>query len=208
MGASPLRRRELLVRAGGLGLAALMADALPIARALAQTPLPAVDPDGTLQAFADTIVPGRKVERTESGAAIHPQAIAGADRLPGAVETDALALFKHPKTGFDALEPAFLADLTARGGGRPFLTLSFDERTAVCAAGLSFDNPGRVLWEAAAAVPFTAFCAAAVNDHQTAAKAAGYRVMGLPGRSNGYSARRASYGRRLARERTRKGYLA
>jgi hypothetical protein len=206
MGAT-LRRRELLVRAGGLGLAALMAEALPIARALGQTPLPAIDPDGTLQAFADTILPGRKVERTESGAPIHPQAIAGVDRLPGAVETDALALYHHPKTGFDALQPAFLADLTARAGGRPFLTLGFAERTAACLSGLSHDNPSRVLWEAAAAVPFTAFCAAALSEEQTAAKAAGYRVMGLPGRSDGYSARRASYGRRLSRERTAKGYL-
>src|SRR5687768_7042344 len=202
-----LRRRELLVRAGGLGLAVLVAEALPVARARAQDPGIPLDADGTLQAFADTIVPGRKVERTESGAAIHPQAIAGVDRLPGAVETDALALYHHRKTGFDALEPAFLADLTARAGGRPFLALSFDERTAVCTAGLAFDNPVRVLWEAAAAVPFTAFCAAAMNEAQTAAKAAGYRVMGLPGRSDGYSAGRASYGRKLARERTKRGYL-
>ena len=205
---STLRRRELLVRGGGLALAALMADALPVARALAQDPVPVVDPDGTLQAFADTILPGRRIARTESGLPIHPQAIAGVDPEPGAVETDALALFHHPKTGFDALEPAFLADLTARSGGRPFLTLGFDERVAVCKAGLAFDNPARLLWEAAAAVPFTAFCAAALSEEQIAAKAAGYRVMGLPGRSDGYSAKRASYGRRLARERTTKGYLA
>jgi hypothetical protein len=32
--------------------------------------------------------------------------------------------------------------------------------------------------------------------------------MGLPGRSDGYSAERASYGRKLARERTKRGYLA
>ena len=202
-----LRRRELLARVGALGLAALVADALPITRALGQTSLPAVDPDGTLQAFADTIVPGRRVARTESGAPIHAQAIAGADRLPGAVETDALALYHHPKTGFDALQPAFLTDLTTRAGGRPFLGLTFAERTAVCVQGLSFDNPGRVLWEAAAAVPFTAFCAAALSDEQIASKAAGYRVMGLPGKSDGYSARRASYRRRLARERTTSGSL-
>jgi hypothetical protein len=202
-----LDRRQLLARAGALGLAALVADALPLARALAQTPLPAVDPDGTLQAFADTMVPGRKVATTESGRPVHPQAIAGADPLPGAVETDALALYHHPKTGFDALQPAFIADLTARAGGRPFLTLSFDERTSVCVAGLAFDNPNRVLWEAAAAVPFTAFCAAALSEEQVASKAAGYRVMGLPGATPGYSPRRASYGRKLATERTRTGWL-
>ena len=100
-----LRRRELLARAGALGLAALVADALPLAQALAQTPLPAVDPDGTLQAFADTMVPGRKIATTESGAAVHPQAIAGVDPLPGAVETDALALYHHPQTGFTRCSP-------------------------------------------------------------------------------------------------------
>ena len=187
-------------------MAALIADALPLANAFGQTPLP-VDADGTLQAFADTMVPGRRIAKTETGAAIHPQAIAGADRLPGAVETDALALYHHPKTGFDALEPAFLADLTAHAGGRPFLTLGFDERVAVCKAGLAFDNPARLVWEAAAAVPFTAFCAAALSEEQIAAKAAGYRVMGLPGRSDGYRRSQYSYGRKLARERTTRGYL-
>ena len=204
-----LRRRELLVRAGGFGLAAIVADALPLARALAQGPLPAVvDVDGTLQAFADTMIPGRRVERTESGGAIHPQAIAGVDPLPGAVETDALALYNHDKVGFDALAPAFLADLLARSDGRPFLGLSFEERVAVCRAGLDFGNPSRQVWEAAAAVPFTAFCAAALSEEQVAEKAAGYRVMGLPGKSGGYPRRRYSYGRKLARERTKRGYLA
>ena len=199
-----LRRRELLVRTQGLSLARLVLAALPAGRALAQAPGPA-DPDATLQAYADTIIPGRKVERTESGAPVAPRAIAGVHHLPGAVETDALALYHHEKTGFDALAPAFLADLHARAGG-DFLGLDFDRRTAVCLEGLSFDNPSRTLWEAAAAVPFTAFCAAALSEEQTAGNAAGYRVMGLPGRNlEGY--RDFSYGRRLSRERTRTGSL-
>jgi hypothetical protein len=167
-----------------------------------------IDRDGTLQAFADTMIPGRRIAATETGAPVHPLAIAGVDRLPGAVETDALALYRHPKIGFDTLEPAFLGDLTLRAGGRPFLELSFDERTSVCVAGLSFDSESRVLWEAAAAVPFTSFCAAALSHEQVAAKAAGYRVMGLPGRSRGYTPAQASFRRRLARERTRTGNLA
>jgi hypothetical protein len=199
-----LRRRDLLLRTGGLSLAGLIAAATPAARVLAQGPGP-LDPDATLQAFADTMIPGRKVDRTESGAPVAPGAIAGAHHLPGAVETDALALYHHPKTGFDTLAPAFLADLNARAGG-DFLGLGFDRRTEVCLGGLSFDNPTRLLWEAAAAVPFTAFCAAALNEEQTAESAAGYRVMGLPGRNlRGY--RDFSYGRRLSRERTRTGSL-
>ena len=200
-----LRRRELLLRTGGLSLAGLVAAALPAARAIGQGAPGTLDPDATLQAFADTILPGRRVDRTESGAPVAAGAIAGVHPLPGAVETDALLLYHHPKVGFDALAPAFLADLQARAGG-DFLGLDFDRRTAVCLRGLDFGNPTRTLWEAAAAVPFTAFCAAALSEEQTAETAAGYRVMGLPGRNHrGY--RDFSYGRRLSRERTRSGNL-
>jgi hypothetical protein len=200
-----LRRRELLVRAGGLSLAGMVAAAVPAARSLGQEGAGPVDRDGTLQAFADTIIPGRAAERTESGAPIAPGAIAGVHPLPGAVEADVLLLYRHEKVGFDALEPAFLADLQSRAGG-DFLGLDFDRRTEVCLSGLSFDNPSRTLWEAAAAVPFTAFCAAALSEEQTAETAVGYRVMGLPGRNlDGY--RDFSYGRRLSRERTRTGSL-
>ena len=203
-----LTRRDLLGRAAQTGLAATIAGALPLAEVVAAQ-VPLADPDGTLQAFADTIIPGRKIEQTELGGTVHPQAIAGVDPLPGAVETDALALYHHPLTGFDALEPSFLAELQSRSlpFGRDFLSLGFDERVAVVEAGLDFQNPVRVIWEAAAAVPFTAFCAAALVEEQTAEKAAGYRVMGLPGAAPGGYPRTFTYGRRLARERTRKGNL-
>jgi len=206
---SQLSRRAFLRRACETGLAAAMAialEAVPAAKAAA----PAL-PDATLQAFADTIIPGRRIARTQSGASVHPQAIAGVDALPGAVESDALALFHHPKVGFDALEPAFLADLQARtltvaAPAVSFLSLPFSARVRVCLSGLDFSNPSRTLWEAAAAVPFTAFCAAALVPNATAADAVGYAVMGLPGAApNGY--RDFSYGRRLARERTVGGSL-
>ena len=41
--------------------------------------------DATLQAFADTMIPGRKATRTDLGNEIHPQAIAGVAPEPGAV---------------------------------------------------------------------------------------------------------------------------
>jgi hypothetical protein len=204
-----LTRRDLIGRATAAGLGAMVLTALPAAR---RTPVAAAQPpnyaDATLQAFADTIIPGRKVARTESGAEIHPQAIAGVDGSPGAVEADVLALYHHPEVGFDRIEAPFLAEMQARsvGHGGDFLTLGFDDRVAVCVAALDFSNPTRVLWEAAAAVPFTAFCAAALVPQQTAEKAVGYRVMGLPGVApNGYRA--FSYRRKLSKERTRKGYL-
>jgi hypothetical protein len=204
-----LTRRQVLTRSTTAGLAALVASALPL---VADTkPARAAAPgltDATLQAFADTIIPGRKAVTTDLGNPIDPRAIAGADPLPGAVETDALALYHHPEVGFDALAPAFLAQLETdalRNGG-DFLSLGFDARVKTCLAGLDFGNPTRLVWEAAAAVPFTAFCAAALVKNATWNTASGYRVMGLPGTApNGY--RSFSYRRRLSRERTRKGYL-
>jgi hypothetical protein len=207
-----LTRRGLLARGGVLGLAALVAYAGPVARALVAPPAAFAEPDladGTLQAFADTMIPGRLATRTDLGNEIHPRAIAGVDPLPGAVESDALALYHHSQIGFDALEPDFLADLSTRSlaQGGDFLSLDFGRRVAVCVAGLAFENPSRVLWEAAAAVPFTAFCAAAMIPNATAAKASGYRVMGLPGVApKGYPD--FSYRKKLSRERTKRGYLA
>jgi hypothetical protein len=209
-----LRRRELLERTAKLGLAALVADALPLASALAQQPpggpvsTPGVG-DATFQAFADTMIPGRVVDRTESGRPVAAGAILGVDPEPGAVEADALDLAHHPKIGFGTLMPPFLADLESRASrhGGPFLSLGWEARVATCVEGTSFDNPSRVLWEAAAAVPFTAFCAAAVRPEQVDERAVGYAVMGYPGANlRGYR-RTFSYKRRLARERTRTGNL-
>ncbi len=206
-----LSRRDFLRDTSVLGAAALIASAVPVAeRILAADPALAAVPtdEATMQAFADTIIPGRKAAATDLGDEIHPDAIAGVDDEPGAVEADVMRLYHHPLTGFDALEPAFLADLSTRSlqHGGPFLELDFEQRSAVLLQALSFDNPDRVLYEAAAAVPFTAFCAAAVHETGTSKNASGYRVMGYPGAApQGY--RRYSYGRKLARDFTKKGYL-
>jgi len=124
------------------------------------------------------------------------------------VEADALRLYHDPLIGFDALAPPFLTDLNGRAlqQGGPFLTLSYDKRVAAVLSGLSFDNPSRPVWEAAAAVPFAAFCAAAEHPIGTSQNASGYRVMGYPGAApNGY--RGASYRRKLSTERTLRGSL-
>jgi hypothetical protein len=206
-----LSRRDFLQRATTLGAGAMVLAALPAAERIlrADPALAALRPDdATLQAFADTIIPGRKAAKTDLGDEIDPLAIAGVDSEPGAVEADSLRLYHDPLIGFDALAPAFLSDLSARSlqQGGPFLTLGYDKRAAVVLSGLGFDNPSRTVWEAAAAVPFTAFCAAAEHQIGTSANASGYRVMGYPGAApNGY--RGASYRRRLSTERTRKGSL-
>jgi hypothetical protein len=206
-----LTRRGFLQRAG---VGALVLAAAPLARELvaadpARAQLGGLPVDATLQAFGDTMIPGRKATKTDLGNPIDPRAIAGVDSRPGAVEADVLALYHHPLIGFDALEGPFLSDLVARSlqHGGEFVSMGFDDRVKVCIDGLAFSNPTRVLWEAAAAVPFTAFCAAALIPEQTAAKASGYRVMGLPGAApHGY--RGFSYRKKLSKERTKKGYLA
>lgn len=211
-GFSDITRRDFMARAAAGGVAAVVASALPVARSLgAPAAAAAAEPalaDATLQAFADTIIPGRRAERTDLGLPIHPGAILGMDPRPGAVEADSLAVAQHPKIGFAGLAPAFLSELESRSLplGGPFLTLDWERRVRVCLGGLDFGNPSRVLWEAAAAVSFAAFCAATVAPAQTAERASGYRVMGLPGEAPaGY--RDASYGRRLARSRTLTGNL-
>ncbi|MGH2985863.1 MAG: DUF5987 family protein, partial [Solirubrobacterales bacterium] len=166
--------------------------------------------DATLQAYFDTIIPGKPVPdlRTELGDAIDPRAIAGVDHEHGAVYTDALRLGRHPKIGFTTLEPAFLAELESRAlpAGGPFVELDYEARERVCIDGLAFSNPARAVWEAAAAVPFTAFCAAANQVEPEARDAAGYRVMGHGGAApNGY--RDFSYRRTLNRGRTKRGSL-
>ncbi|MEA2473840.1 MAG: hypothetical protein QOE06_1755 [Thermoleophilaceae bacterium] len=211
--AHELSRRDFIGRVGALGAGAMVLAALPLAERMV-----AADPaladvsldDATLQAFADTLIPGRKADRTDLGDEIHPLAIAGVDPEPGAVEADSLRVYKNPLVGFSpALVGPFLADLSTRSlqQGGAFLTLSYDQRVAVCLQALDFSNGDRVLYEAAAAVPFTAFCAAVEHPVGTDQNSSGYRVMGYPGAApNGY--RSFSYRRKLSAERTKRGYLA
>jgi hypothetical protein len=207
-----LSRRQILKRASVLGLGGMVASALPAAERLLATVAPAsaavLPTDATLQAFADTIVPGRKALRTDLGNEIDALAIAGADSEPGAVQADALLLYHDPLIGFDALAPAFLADIDARAltRGGPFLTLSFDKRVAVCLDGLAASNPSVQVWEAAAAVPFVAFLIAGTQKNATIDTASGLQVIGHPGIApQGYAD--FSYRKKLSRERTSNGSL-
>ena len=205
-----LSRREVLQRATTLGLGALVISALPAAeRIFVSEATAAVQlPDATLQAFADTIVPGRKALTTDLGNEIDPLAIAGVDNAPGAVEADALLLYHDPLIGFEALEGPFLSELSARSlaRGAPFLNLTFEQRVEVCLEGLAPSNPSVQVWEAAAAVPFTAFLAAAEQSDATIDTSSAYQVMGYPGTApNGYA--EFSYKRKLAVEFTSRGYL-
>jgi hypothetical protein len=208
--AAEFSRRHFLI-GGGLALGALVAYATPAAARLPALNDVLAEPgllDGTLQAYFDTVIPGRPATKTDLGKPIHPRAIAGVDPRPGGVEADALLLSQHPNVGFNLLAPAFQAELEAlsltRGGN--FLSLDYEKRQSVCIAGLDFGNPSRVVFELAAAVPFIAFCAAPTQREATAQTACGFRVMGFPGTApHGYPDH--SYRRKLSSERTGDGNL-
>jgi hypothetical protein len=207
-----LSRRQVLQRASVLGLGGLVLSALPVAERVLGAVSPAAAaptvPDATLQAFADTLIPGLRAARTDLGNEIHPQAIAGVHPEPGAVQADALLLYHDPRIGFDAIEPAFLSELSSRSlpRGGQFLDLPFADRVEVCLEGLDPGNSSIQLWEAAAAVPFTAFLAAATQRFAKIDTASGYQVMGHPGTARqGYA--QFSYQRVLSRERTTGGSL-
>jgi hypothetical protein len=156
------------------------------------------------------MIPGKPVPdlRTELGNPIEPGAIAGVDHEHGAVYTDSLLLARDPRLGFTLLEPVFQADLAARAlaAGGLFHELDYEGRERVCIGGLAFSNPDRLVWEAAAAIAFTAFCAAANIPNATKRTAAGYAVMGHPGTApHGY--RDFSYRLKLNRGRTKGGNL-
>jgi hypothetical protein len=201
----PLSRREVLQRGAVLSL-------LPVAERILASPTAALAApnvaDGTLQAFADTLIPGKRVTRTDLGNEIHPQAIAGAHPEPGAVQADTLLLYHHPLIGFDLVEAAFLADLEARSLLRlgQFIDLPFAKRVEVCLHGLSPSNPTAQVWELAAAVPFAAFLCTATQKNATIDKSSGLQVTGHPGIApNGYAD--FSYRRALSSERTTTGSL-
>lgn len=203
-GTSGFSRRQLLQSGALLSL-------LPLAERVLAAPIALGAPsltDGTLQAFADTIIPGKKATRTDLGNEIHPKAIAGADPEPGAVQADSLLLYHHPLIGFDVVAPEFLADLSARSllRGGQFLDLPFDKRTAVCVEGLGSSNPTAQVWELAAVVPFAAFLCTAAQKNAKIDNSSGLQVTGFPGIApNGYAD--FSYRRALSAEKTSTGSL-
>ena len=206
-----LSRRQVLQRATALGLGGLVLSALPVAEQFLAAEPALADPtlsDGTLQAVADTLIPGRRAARTDLGNEIHPKAIAGVHPEPGAVQADALLVFHDSRIGFDALAPAFLSELETRSllRGGQFLDLPFASRVAVLVDGLNASNPTVLVWEAAGAVAFAAFLIVATQINATIDTACGLQVMGHPGTApNGYAD--YSYGKKLSREPTANGSL-
>lgn len=141
------------------------------------------DPDRTLtlEAFADTIIPGEKR---------HPgdRSVAGAAPGGGAVAAGALELMETPATGLtDALDSlaielnAHAEEYAAQRGlvldpGPPFVALGFADRTALVSMLTAPDHPQKEMWVSLAVFSTMAFDSAA---HLSTAEALAARHPGL-----------------------------
>lgn len=158
------RRRLLGLLAGVAATAAASPWPLRLPAADAQAPpLDAALVDPTLEAFADTLIPGEKR---------HPgdRAVAGAAEGPGAVHAGAVDLLHFPPAGVAPVVAGVAAGLSARAVAyaaergialdptvAPWVSLDFDQRTALAVRLLDGGDPDRALWEAVGALVFLAF---------------------------------------------------
>lgn len=117
----------------------------------------------TLEAFADTLIPGER--RTTDD-----RAVAGAAAGPGAVQAGAVDLLLSPHAGTAEVATAMAAGLNLRATayalehGRvldpavaPVVALDFEERTELLVRLVDGDDPDQQLWEALAALVFLAY---------------------------------------------------
>jgi enediyne biosynthesis protein E8 len=171
---------------------------------------PPADPASTtLEAFADTIIPGEKRWPGD-------RAVAGAAEGGGAVAAGALDLLHDPAPGLadgldgfvealDGHARAYAAEqkLTLDESVPPFVALSFEDRTALVRTLLSPEHPEKDLWVLLALFSNMAFDTAP-HLHTTEALAAGHvglRTMGLaePDNDGLWRFPDFSYGRPLSR---------
>lgn len=162
---SDLTRRRLLQLAAAAAVAWRATPGL-LRDGLAHAQLPPGDPlivVPTLEAFADTLIPGAKRSPGD-------RAIAGAAPGPGAVQAGALTLMAFPAAGVAATLPALAAGMNARAVAwaaprlilldptvPPLVSLSFAQRTDFLVALLDGTDPDRLLWYAAAGLVFVAY---------------------------------------------------
>jgi enediyne biosynthesis protein E8 len=162
----------------------------------------------TLEAFADTIIPGEKRWPED-------RAVAGAATGPGAVAAGAVELLETPAAGLVAglddlvqmlnkyaLAHADTCDLTLDPAVPPFVALPFAERTALVRALTAPGHPEKDAWVSLALFSNMAFDTGA-HMHTLDALAAGHpgmTTMGLakPDSDGLWRFPQYSYGRRLA----------
>jgi enediyne biosynthesis protein E8 len=163
----------------------------------------------TLEAFADTFVPGEKRSPDDI-------AVAGAAAGPGAVEAGALELLETPATGVsdgladlaDALNDHAAQYAAERGISidpdlPPFAALGFEHRTELIEALVAPDHPEKEFWILTALFCFMAFDTAAHKDTVSAIADGhpGLAAMGFakPDPDGLWRFPDFSYGRQLAR---------
>ena len=131
----------------------------------------------TLEAWADTIVPGEK-------RSVGDHAIAGACAGPGAVQAGVWDLMNDPDVGLAPVLPALVALLDTAATAYavthrvrldvtvpPFVALPFEHRTALALQLLAPSRPDQLLWYALAAMAMLAFHTAAHLDTAAAVRA-------------------------------------
>jgi enediyne biosynthesis protein E8 len=163
----------------------------------------------TLEAFADTFVPGEKRSPDDV-------AIAGAATGPGAVAAGAIELLETPATGVSegldglagllndhATRYATEHDLDLDAAVPPFACLDYRHRTALIEALTAPDHPEKDFWILTALFCFMAFDTAAHMDTVSAIATGhpGLETMGFahPDSDGLWRFADYSYGRQLAR---------
>jgi hypothetical protein len=131
----------------------------------------------TLEAWADTIVPGEKRDPAD-------RAVAGACDGPGAVQAGVWTLMNDPDVGIAPILPALTVQLNDAAaqyaaahrvplapGVPPFVALPFRHRTRLALQLLDPSRPDQLLWYALAAMAMLAFHTAAQDDTVAALRA-------------------------------------
>jgi enediyne biosynthesis protein E8 len=147
---------------------------------------PTTDRTATLEAFADTIIPGEKRHPTD-------HAVAGVTTGGGAVAAGAVALLEGPEGGLAPMLDQLVEvlnghatayaqehDLESDEAVPPFVGLAFADRTALVQRLTAPDNPERELWNGVAIFSYMAFDSAA-HLHTADALAAGHVGLALLG---------------------------
>lgn len=202
-----LSRRQLLAAIAAGAAAIPLLDARPATAAPTPTQVRA-----SMEAFADTIVPGERRSRRD-------RVVAGATEGPGAVQAGVWELLNDDAVGIAPALPALASTLDAaaldqaRRAGllpdplAPFVGLPFRHRTAVATRLLNGAGQDQVVWYAVAALAMLAFHTAAHLDTATAVREGhpGLRWLRFPEPDDDglWRYERFSYRRRLARSHPR-----
>jgi len=183
-----LTRRALLTRTAALAAAWTVGPwAIGVPPASAQT-MDSPSMTQTLEAFADTLIPGEKRFPAD-------RAIAGVASGAGAVQAGAIEMMNFPPVGFQAVLPGLALTLNLRAllyavehrivltlTVPPFVELDFASRTALLVQILDSDGPEQAAFSALASVAFVGYHTAGYLPTATAIREGhpGLAAIGFP----------------------------